>query len=176
MVRDLNPPLAPGIPPDAPARRRVDHIHCARPQPGTKAPVGSVPPDGVAVASSAGPCAWVARPPAGAHSLRIAARQLCGHQLGSEVAPPVLPLLSYCTSRTEHALQRAGSRRERGHSFVPRNKSGLRMARTARNPRTAITPCCPHRRRPRPPFGHRVAFGARLSESCGRPLRTRGAT
>jgi hypothetical protein len=90
MVRDLNPPLEPGIPLDTPARRRVDHRHCARLQPGTKAPVGSVPPDGVAVASSARSCAG-SSPPAGAHSLRIAARQPCGHRLGSEVAPPVLP-------------------------------------------------------------------------------------
>jgi hypothetical protein len=53
------------------------------------------------------PCAGRS-PPAGAHSLRIAARQPCGHRLGSEVATPVLRLLSYCSSRTEDAYRSQG--------------------------------------------------------------------
>ena len=101
-------PCTGDSPRDAPARRRVDHRHCARLRPGTKASVGSVPPDGVAVASSAPPCAG-SSPPAGAHSLRIAARQPCGLRLGPEVAPPVLPLLSYCSSRFERPGPRSAS-------------------------------------------------------------------
>ena len=91
MAQDQNPPLAPGIPPDAPARRRVDHCHCARLRPGTKAPVGSVPPDGVAVALSATP-ERVARHQLGPTRSGSPPGSHAAFDSGQRVAPPVLPL------------------------------------------------------------------------------------